>query len=243
MSAAASATATDDTPVPMLVPGKGRTAQARLWAYVVDDRASGAATPALTWYRFTPDRSGIHPQSELGPFTGLLQADGYAGYEKLYEGGRIQEVACWAHFRRKIFENHQTSPTTLTCLLLDRIAGLQSVEVRRHLALPLHADAIAAIGGCCRQCIGADDRLIRPGQCHADRQMLPSLVRDKAESVQRLQIEGPHAGALGFDFGDAERSPLLGKRLCLEACRHLGPIAGHQRIGRGTVRFIRPMQR
>src|SRR3546814_17916143 len=53
---------TDDTPVPMLMPGKGRTAVARLWAYVVDDRASGAATPALAWYRFTPDRSGIHPQ-------------------------------------------------------------------------------------------------------------------------------------------------------------------------------------
>lgn len=78
---------TDDTPVPMLVPGKGRTAQARLWAYVVDDRASGAATPALAWYRFTPDRSSIHPQSELKAFTGLLQASGYAGYDKLYQEG------------------------------------------------------------------------------------------------------------------------------------------------------------
>src|SRR3546814_13343111 len=107
----------------MLVPGKGRTAQARLWAYVVDDRASGAATPALAWYRFTPDRSGIHPQSELGSFTGLLQADGYAGYDKLYQGSRIREVACWAHFRRKIFETHQTSPTPHTCLLPDRKTG------------------------------------------------------------------------------------------------------------------------
>ncbi|MDX3911457.1 MAG: IS66 family transposase, partial [Sphingobium sp.] len=94
----------------------------------VDDRASGAATPALAWYRFTPDRSGIHPQSELRSFTGLLQADGYAGYEKLYEGDRIQEVACWAHFRRKIFECHQTSPTPLTTDLLDRIAGLYRIE-------------------------------------------------------------------------------------------------------------------
>ncbi len=67
----------------MLVPGKGRIAQARLRAYVVDDRASGANTPALAWYRFTPDRSGIHPQSDLRPFTGLLQADGYAGYDKV----------------------------------------------------------------------------------------------------------------------------------------------------------------
>lgn len=118
----------DDTPVPMLVPGKGKTAQARFWAYVVDDRPSGATTPALVWYRFTPDRSGIHPQTELKHFAGLLQADGYAGYDKLYEGGRVREVACWAHFRRKIFENHQTSPTPLTTDLLERIAGLYRIE-------------------------------------------------------------------------------------------------------------------
>lgn len=52
---------TDDTPVPMLVPGKSKTAHARLWTYVVDDRASGSNGPSLVWYRFTPDRSGIHP--------------------------------------------------------------------------------------------------------------------------------------------------------------------------------------
>lgn len=118
----------DDTPVPMLVPGKGKTAQARLWVYAVDDRASGATTPALIWYRFTPDRSGIHPQSELKDFKGLLQADGYAGYEKLYTSNRIREVACWAHFRRKIFEQHQASPTPLTTDLLERITGLYRIE-------------------------------------------------------------------------------------------------------------------
>lgn len=116
---------TDDTPVPMLDPGRGKTATARLWTYVVDG-APGSASPAPVWYRFTPDRSGIHPQTELKSFTGLLQADGVAcpragqrpgpgaGYDKLYDGGRICEVACWAHFRRKIFENHATSPTLLT---------------------------------------------------------------------------------------------------------------------------------
>lgn len=119
---------TDDTPVPMLVPGKGKTAQARLWTYVVDDRASGASRPALVWYRFTPDRSGIHPQTELKGFAGLLQADGYAGYEKLYAGGRVREVACWAHFRRKIFENHLGHPTPLTTDLLERIARLYKIE-------------------------------------------------------------------------------------------------------------------
>lgn len=118
----------DDTPVPMLDPGRGKTATARLWTYVVDDRAAGSASPALVWYRFTPDRSGVHPQTELKSFTGLLQADGYAGYDKLYDGGRICEVACWAHFRRKIFENHATSPTPLTTDLLKRIAQLYARE-------------------------------------------------------------------------------------------------------------------
>src|SRR3546814_9177966 len=112
----------------MRMSGKGRAACARRWSDVVDDRASGAATPALAWYRFTPDRSGIHPQSELGSFTGLLKADGYAGYDKLYQGNGIQGVAWWAHFRRKIFECHQTSPTTLNTDLLDRIAGRYRTE-------------------------------------------------------------------------------------------------------------------
>jgi transposase len=111
----------------MLDPGKGKTATARLWTYVVDDRASGATTPALAWYKFTPDRSGIHPQTELKSFSGLLQADGYAGYDRLYESGWVNEIACWAHFRRKIFENHATSPTPLTTDFLERIA-----QVYRH---------------------------------------------------------------------------------------------------------------
>jgi len=104
----------DDTPVPMLDTGEGKTATAQLWTYAVDGRASGAAGPALVWYGFTPDRSGIHPQIELKSFSGLIQADGYADYDKLYEGGRVREVACWAHFLGKIFENHATSPTPLT---------------------------------------------------------------------------------------------------------------------------------
>lgn len=61
-------------------------------------------------------------------------ADAYAGFDKLYRSNRIQEVACWAHFRRKIFENHATSPTPLTNNLLDRIAVLYRIEeeIRRQ---------------------------------------------------------------------------------------------------------------
>jgi hypothetical protein len=86
----------DDTPVPVLDPGRGKTATGRLWTYVVDDRASGSTTPPLAWYRFTPDRTGAHPQKELAGFAGHFQADAYAGYDKLYQSGRVTEVACWA---------------------------------------------------------------------------------------------------------------------------------------------------
>lgn len=118
----------DDTPVPVLDPGRGRTATGRLWVYAVNDRASGASTPPLVWYRFTPDRSGIHPQRELAGFTGHLQADAYAGFNKLYESGRVTEVACWAHFRRGFFDLHRDKPTALTTDVLERIGQLYAVE-------------------------------------------------------------------------------------------------------------------
>lgn len=119
---------TDDTPVPMLDPGRGKTATGRIWAYVVDDRGAGATTPPLVWYKFTQDRTGSHPQQQLASFTGFLQADGYAGYDKLYATNCVTEVACWAHFRRKIFDIHATKPTSLTTDLLARIAALYRIE-------------------------------------------------------------------------------------------------------------------
>ena len=119
---------TDDTPVPVLDPGRGRTATGRLWVYAVDDRASGATTPPLVWHEFTTDRTGAHPQRHLASYTGFLQADAYAGYNQLYASGRVAEVACWANFRRKIFDIHQAKPTALTTDLLDRIAALYIVE-------------------------------------------------------------------------------------------------------------------
>ncbi|HET8613247.1 MAG TPA: IS66 family transposase, partial [Sphingomonas sp.] len=118
----------DDTPVKLLAPGSSKTATARLWAYVVDDRASGATTPPLVWYRFTPNRAGIHPKRELAGFTGFLQADAYSGFAAIYAGNAICEVACWAHFRRELFERHKQQPTALTCHLLARIGQLYAIE-------------------------------------------------------------------------------------------------------------------
>jgi transposase len=88
----------DDTPVPVLAPGQGRTKIARLWTYVRDDRPAGDPAAPAVWFAYSPDRKGEHPQQHLSGFRGTLQADGYAGFNRLYEEGRIQEAACWAHY-------------------------------------------------------------------------------------------------------------------------------------------------
>ena len=88
----------DDTPVPVLAPGMGKTKTGRLWTYVRDDRPAGDPTPAAVWFAYSPDRKGEHPKSHLSSFTGTLQADGYAGFDQIYEVGRIQEAACWTHY-------------------------------------------------------------------------------------------------------------------------------------------------
>lgn len=117
----------DDTPVPVLDPGRGKTATGRLWVYAADNQASGSTAPRATWYRFTPDRTAAHPMSHLAGFRGFLQADAYAGYDGLYRSG-VTEVACWAHFRRKVFDLHERSPTPLTTDTLERIGTLYAVE-------------------------------------------------------------------------------------------------------------------
>lgn len=98
----------DDTPVPVLSPGKGTTKTGRLWVYVRDDRGSGDLSPRAVLFRYTPDRKAIHPNQHLKDFTGVLQADAYAGFNGLYERMKnpLIEAGCWAHARRKIFDVH-----------------------------------------------------------------------------------------------------------------------------------------
>ena len=118
----------DDTPVPVLAPGNGKTKTGRLWTYVRDDRPAGDKTPAAVWFAYSPDRKGEHPQAHLSKFQGTLQADGYAGFEQLYEGGHIQEAACWAHVRRKFYDLEQAHKSLVAKEALERIAALYAVE-------------------------------------------------------------------------------------------------------------------
>lgn len=125
---AASKLHADDTPIPVLAPGNGKTKTARLWTYVRDDRPAGDTTPPAVWFAYTPDRKGIHPQTHLAQFTGVLQADAYAGFNALYEGGTIREAACWAHARRKFHDLHAARATAVTTEALRRIADLYVIE-------------------------------------------------------------------------------------------------------------------
>lgn len=118
----------DDTPLRVLAPGTGRTATGRIWIYLRDDRASGDPTPPAAVFFYSPDRKGIRPGAHLAPFTGFLQADAYAGYDRLYKGNRIVEVGCWAHARRKVFDVFETTKSPVAEQALAWIKRLYAVE-------------------------------------------------------------------------------------------------------------------
>lgn len=119
---------TDDTPIKVLAPGTGKTREARLWVYARDDRPSGDTTAPAVWLRYSPDRKGIHPQTHLQHYTGILQADAFAGYDKVYASGRVIEAGCWAHARRKFHDIHVRQATPITTHVLERIAALYKIE-------------------------------------------------------------------------------------------------------------------
>lgn len=118
----------DDTPVPVLAPGDGKTKTGRLWTYVRDDRPAGNEIPPAVWFAYSPNRKGEHPQTHLKFFKGILQADAFAGFDALYAKGDILEAACWAHARRKFFEIHQAQGSPIAAEALKRIAALYAIE-------------------------------------------------------------------------------------------------------------------
>src|ERR1700747_3265198 len=110
----------DDIPVPVLAPGVGKHNTGRLWTYVRDDRPAGDRTPAAVWFAYSPDRKGEHPARNLRNFTGTLQADGYAGFDRVYETDRVREAACWAHVRRKFYDLEVAHKSPVASGVLER---------------------------------------------------------------------------------------------------------------------------
>jgi transposase len=146
----------DDTPVPVLDPGRGRTKTGRLWVYVRDDRPCGSAHAPSVWFQYSPDREGKHPREHLKHYRGILQADAYSGYSKLFDSGRVVHAACMAHARRyywDVYEAQKRAPGSVAEQALKRIAQLYEIEAdirgrppderlreRRERAAPLLKD-------------------------------------------------------------------------------------------------------
>jgi transposase len=118
----------DDTTVPVLDPGRGKTKTGRLWVYVRDDRPAASSDPPAAFYRYSATREGAHPCAHLKTFKGTLQADGFSGFDALYESGAIKPAACWAHARRKFYDLHAATKSPLAAEALDQIGELYKIE-------------------------------------------------------------------------------------------------------------------
>jgi hypothetical protein len=92
-------------------------------------------------FRYSPDRRGEHPKEHLKLFTGILQADAYAGFGHLY-GERIREAACWAHARRAFYELHQANQSPVAAEALERIGNLYAIEAEIRGRPPTERAAI-----------------------------------------------------------------------------------------------------
>jgi transposase len=145
----------DDTTVPVLATGK--TAIARLWTYVRDDRPFGGPAPPAAAFFYSRNRGGEHPRRHLAEYAGILQADAYAGFTELYDPVRrprpIAEAACWAHSRRKFYVLAEVARAPIALEAVRRIDAIFDIErdingksadqrltVRRDQAAPLVAD-------------------------------------------------------------------------------------------------------
>ena len=207
----------DDTPVPVLAPGAGRTKTGRLWVYARDDRPFAGTAPPAVLYRYTPDRRGEHPRAHLAGFRGILQADGYAGFAGLYQGGVVQEAACWAHARRKLHDVHEATRSPLAHEALTRIAALYAIERELNGRAP------------------AERRQTREARS-------APLMRDLHDwfsaTLRRLPGKSALAGAIRYSLTrwDALTLPLRDGRACLDnnsAERAIRPVA----LGRKNYLF------
>lgn len=120
----------DDTTVPVLA--KGKTRIGRLWTYVRDDRPFAGPDPSAAAFFYSADRGGVHPERHLAGWAGLMQADAYAGFGRLYEPSRrpgpIVEAACWSHARRKLYELAQLKKAPIAVEAVKRIDALFAIE-------------------------------------------------------------------------------------------------------------------
>ena len=128
----------DETTVP--VQAKGKTRTSRLWTYVRDDNPFGGSNPPAAAFFYSPDRGGKHPEEHLASYAGLMQADAYSGFNRLYDPSRkpgpIIEASCWAHARRKFYDLARISKAPIAVDAVDRVDALFAIEREINGAAP-----------------------------------------------------------------------------------------------------------
>jgi len=134
----------DDTPLPVLDPGRGSTKTGYLWTYVRDERPWGTAQAPAVWFEYSPNRKGIHPQHHLRDFRGVVHSDAYSGLNQVFEcfapskgasrsdaragPPRIRRSLCWAHVRRKLYDLYVALDSPIARESIDRIGKLYAIE-------------------------------------------------------------------------------------------------------------------
>lgn len=121
----------DETSLPVLDPGRGKTKTGRLWCYAVDDRPWAGPTHPAAAYVYSENRKGEHPATHLTTFRGVLQVDGYAGFGRLMKARQdasVQLAFCWAHARRPFYKFYASTQSPLAAEVLNRIAKLYEIE-------------------------------------------------------------------------------------------------------------------
>ncbi|MDF0491538.1 IS66 family transposase [Sphingomonas sp. H39-1-10] len=183
----------DDTTIPVLAPVK--TDVARLWTYVRDDRPFGGRAPPAALFRYSRDRRSVHPRDHLAGYTGILQADAYAGYNELFRAPRepapVTRALCWAHARRKFFD-------------LADVAG-QLKRRKKPIVSPIAAEAVRRIDAIFdveRGIVGADvDRRLAQRQITTV-PLVADLERWMRDQRAALARHNPVAGAIDYMLKD-----------------------------------------
>ncbi len=183
---------------------KVKCTTARIWTYVRDERPWNSQAPPAAWYRFSADRKGAHPADHLSHFRGWMHADGYAGFNELYRGGDIREVACMAHIRRKFVDVFQSEGSVIAEEAIRRIAALYAVEkdarglapedrvrLRQDRAKPILDDLEIWLGAQLRKISGKSE--------------LAKAIRYALTRIKKLRPYLDH-GFLDIDNNPAERA-------------------------------------
>jgi transposase len=178
----------DDTPLPVLDPGRGRTKTGRLWVYARDDRPWGGPEPPGVVYHYATDRRGERPAAHLGRFKGVLQVDGYAGFEALTASGDVQLAACWAHARRKFYEVAEATGAPIAVEALRRIGEIYAIEA---------------------QVRGQSAALRRAARLESSRPLVDALRAWLERQLPRLPPRGALAEAIRYALGRWEALSLF----------------------------------